>query len=407
MEESIKTIKIVTIISIISFIIAWLMGSELLKDYSQSYIFGVSWGTLQNTAFGIFGSAALTAIYAWLIYSVQKEKYLVDSEFYLINICVSAKTGFVQIQEASKILEDGILSKEADPTFVGVNTIVERIEEQQQKIQPQSISFLQNYGMAVSFNVLLCDCHESARRLIAEHNNLKIKHGRWKICNNTKKLVQLKTDSNSQLLDEANSCSEEDLRMSVNKLSWCLNDLITRSSLAIQQLYLLRKKQDQLQSIAQLINEESRYFQKNIDVEVPVIDKKTIAEHQIKVIKSVSAIEGLLSDANGPAIAMLGENPYLYVNELMGMLRILRGSQLEVSILYESDKKLNFDIGKIVELFEGLFYNLQVTISLSVSLKAEFIERLTSQGIDFNTVYRNDPKLVELTVEFLREKKTI
>lgn len=151
MEESIKTIKIVTIISIISFIIAWLMGSELLKDYSQSYIFGVSWGTLQNTAFGIIGSAALTAIYAWLIYSVQKEKYLVDSESYLINICVSAKTGFVQIQEASKILEDGILSKEADPTFVGVNTIVERIEEQQQKVQPQSISFFAKlwYGCLV------------------------------------------------------------------------------------------------------------------------------------------------------------------------------------------------------------------------------------------------------------------
>lgn len=45
MEESIKTIKIVTIISIISFIIAWLMGSGLLKDYSQSYI----WGLLGNT----------------------------------------------------------------------------------------------------------------------------------------------------------------------------------------------------------------------------------------------------------------------------------------------------------------------------------------------------------------------
>ena len=88
----------------------------------------------------------------------------------------------------------------------------------------------------------------------------------------------------------------------------------------------------------------------------------------------------------------------------MRMLRILRGSQLEVSILYESDKKLNFDIGRIVELFEGLIRNLQVTISLSVSLKAEFINRLTSQGIDPNTVYRNDPKLVELTVEFLREK---
>lgn len=132
----------------------WDLGS--LKII-RNHIYGVSWGTLQNTAFGIFGSAALTAIYAWLIYSVQKEKYLVDSEFYLINICVSAKTGFVQIQEASKILEDGILSKEADPTFMGVNTIVERIEKQQQKIQPQSISFLQNYGMVVSFNVLLCD----------------------------------------------------------------------------------------------------------------------------------------------------------------------------------------------------------------------------------------------------------
>lgn len=160
MEESIKTIKIVTIISIISFIIAWFMGSELLKDYSQSYIFGVSWGTLQNTAFGIFGSAALTAIYAWLIYSVQKEKYLIDSESYLINACVSAKKAFIQIQEASKILENGILSKEAEPTFVGINTIIEGIGTQQQKIQPKSISFLRNYGLVVSFNVLLCDCHE-------------------------------------------------------------------------------------------------------------------------------------------------------------------------------------------------------------------------------------------------------
>ena len=91
MEESIKTIKIVTRISIVSFAIAWLMGTEFLKDYSQSYIFGVSWGTLQNTEFGIFGSAALTAIYAWLIYSVQKEKYLVESESYLINACANAK----------------------------------------------------------------------------------------------------------------------------------------------------------------------------------------------------------------------------------------------------------------------------------------------------------------------------
>lgn len=404
MKVSIKTFKIVSVISIISGAITWLMGSEFLKDYSQSYVFGVSWGTLQNTAFGIFGSAALTAISAWLIYSVQKEKYLDDSASYLINTCLSAKTAFIPIQEASKILENGILSKEAEPTFAGVNACIERIEAQQQKIQPESMSFLRNYGLVVSFNVLLCDCHESARRLIAEHNNLKIKYGRWKICNNTKKLAQLQIGSNSQLLDEANSCSEEDLQISVNKLSWHLSDFITRSSLAIQQLYLLRKKQDQLQSIVQRIDEEARYFQKNIDLEAPVIDKKTIAEHQIKVIKSVSAIEGILSDTNGPAIAMLGENPYLYVNELMGMLRILRGSQLEVSILYESDKKLNFDIGKIVELFEGLIRNLQVTISLSASLNAEFFNRLTSQGIDLNTVYRNDPKLVELTVEFLREK---
>lgn len=52
MEESIKTIKIVTIISIISFIIAWFMGSELLKDYSQSYIIGVLLGN--TTEYGVW-----------------------------------------------------------------------------------------------------------------------------------------------------------------------------------------------------------------------------------------------------------------------------------------------------------------------------------------------------------------
>ncbi len=73
MKVPIKTIKITSIISAISLIIALLMGSEYFKDASQIYLLGISWATLQNTAFGIFGSAALAAVSAGVIYGVDKE----------------------------------------------------------------------------------------------------------------------------------------------------------------------------------------------------------------------------------------------------------------------------------------------------------------------------------------------
>lgn len=73
MKVSIKTIKITSVISALSLVIALLMGAEYFKDASQIYLFGISWVTLQNTAFGIFGSAALAAVSAGIIYGVDKE----------------------------------------------------------------------------------------------------------------------------------------------------------------------------------------------------------------------------------------------------------------------------------------------------------------------------------------------
>ena len=84
MKVSIKTIKITSVISALSLVIALLMGAEYFKDASQIYLFGISWVTLQNTAFGIFGSAALAAVSAGIIYGVDKEAYLNKSEQYLI-----------------------------------------------------------------------------------------------------------------------------------------------------------------------------------------------------------------------------------------------------------------------------------------------------------------------------------
>lgn len=52
MKVSIKTIKITSVISALSLVIALLMGAEYFKDASQIYLFGISWVTLQNTAFG-------------------------------------------------------------------------------------------------------------------------------------------------------------------------------------------------------------------------------------------------------------------------------------------------------------------------------------------------------------------
>ena len=95
MKVSIKTIKITSVISALSLVIALLMGAEYFKDASQIYLFGISWVTLQNTAFGIFGSAALAAVSAGIIYGVDKEAYLNKSEQYLIHVCTKSKTAFV------------------------------------------------------------------------------------------------------------------------------------------------------------------------------------------------------------------------------------------------------------------------------------------------------------------------
>ena len=102
MKVSIKTIKITSVISALSLIIALLMGAGYFKDASQIYLFGISWVTLQNTAFGIFGSAALAAVSAGIIYGVDKEAYLNKSEQYLIHVCTKSKTAFVQLTEANK-----------------------------------------------------------------------------------------------------------------------------------------------------------------------------------------------------------------------------------------------------------------------------------------------------------------
>lgn len=83
MKVSIKTIKITSVISALSLVIALLMGAEYFKDASQIYLFGISWVTLQNTAFGIFGSAALAAVSAGIIYGVDNRVYLHQNGFIL------------------------------------------------------------------------------------------------------------------------------------------------------------------------------------------------------------------------------------------------------------------------------------------------------------------------------------
>ena len=404
MEIHIKTLKITLAIAVITLCLALLMGAEIFKDASQSYLCGISWSTWQDILLGISGGAILTALTSWIVYYFQIENYLDNCEKYLVQVSVSAKSAFIQIQEASKVLENGILSDEEKPLFKSISDIIDHIGDEQNKIQPHSNSFLLKHSKLVSYNALLCGCYKSAQEVVAANYDLKIKHGNWGISDTTRSLKQLKTGSGSRLLDEAKKCAEEELRLTVNKLSWQINNVIIQTNFAIQQLYLLRKKQDQLQSICQWIDEQASYFQKNIDVKAPMIDKRTIAEHQIKIIENVSEIEGILSEPNGPAIAILGPNLLSYVNNLRDVLRRFRGSQLEVSILYAYDKKLNFDIRKIVELFDRVIEHLQATISLTPSLSEEWVSCMASQGIDVNTVYKNDPKLVELTVEFLREK---
>ena len=404
MKVSIKTMKITSIISAFSLVIALLMGAEYFKDTSQIYLLGISWVTLQNTAFGIFGSAALAAVSAGIIYGVDKEAYLNKSEQYLIHVCTKSKTAFVQLSEANKILEHGILSKNEKATFTGISTIISFIETQQQTIQPESMQFLFKYSQVASYNMLLCRCHEVAQALIQLSNKLQVKYGYWEINDTVKNVAQSSTGLDSPLLDEVRSCSEEDLRLSINQISWQLNNVIQCTTLAIHQLFYLQKKENKLQSIFQMMDDQAQYYQKTLEIQAPTVDEKTIAAHQIKIVQQVSAIEGILCDSHSPAITMLSQNPYAYVNALTDVLKNMRACRYEVSVLYASDKKLIFDINTIVDDLGMLIEQIHTTITLVTSLQPEWIDHLQRNGIDVNSAYLFDPKLIELAEAFLKEK---
>ena len=219
-----------------------------------------------------------------------------------------------------------------------------------------------------------------------------------------KNAAQSSTGLDSPLLDEARSCSEEDLRLTINQISWQLNNVIQYTTLAIHQLFYLQKKEDKLQSIFQMMDDQAQYYQKTLEVQAPTVDKKTIAEHQIKVVQQVSNIEGILCDSHSPAITMMTQNPYAYVNTLTDVLKNMRACRYEVSVLYASDKKLVFDINTIVDDLGMLIEQLHTTVALATSLRPEWIDHLQRNGIDVNSAYLFDPKLIELTEAFLKEK---
>lgn len=199
----------------------------------------------------------------------------------------------MQLTEANKILENGILSKNEKATFTGVSTIVSFIETQQEAIQPASMQFLFKRSQVASYNALLCRCHEVTQ---------------------------------------------------------------------------------------------------------------TIAEHQIKVVQQIASIEGILSDPHSPAITMMSQNPYAYVNVLTDALKNMRACRYEASVLYASDKKLIFDINTIVDDLGMLVEQIHTTITLVTSLRPEWIDYLQRNGIDVNSAYPFDPKLIELVEAFLKEK---
>lgn len=406
MKVSINTIKITSIISIISFLIALIMGSEYFKDNSDVYLFGIAWLTLQNTAFGIFGSAALASVSAGVIYGVDKEAYLKKTEQYLIDVCIKAKTAFVQISEASRILENKILSQNEKATFTGINTIISFIEAQQQTIQPMSMRFLYKYGQVASYNALLCRCYESVQALIQLDKKLKVKYGQWEINDTIKKATQSSIDLNSSLLDEASSCAEEDLRLAINQMSWQLFNVIQYTTLAIHQFCFLQKKEDMFQSISQMTDDQAQYYQQTLEVQAPKVDEKTISEHQIKIVQQIATIEDMLCDSHNPAINMLSKDPFAYVNDLGELLKNMRICRYEAQVLYASDKKLIFDINTIVENLSMLLEQFYTIIGKMESLRPELIAYLQENGIDINKniVYLFDPQLIKLTEMFLNEK---
>lgn len=232
---------------------------------------------------------------------------------------------------------------------------------------------------------------------------MQVKYGYWEINDTVKNAAQSSTGLDSPLLDEVRSCSEEDLRLSINQISWQLNNVIQCTTLAIHQLFYLQKKENKLQSIFQMMDDQAQYYQKTLEIQAPTVDEKTIAAHQIKIVQQVSAIEGILCDSHSPVITMLSQNPYAYVNALTDVLKNMRACRYEVSVLYASDKKLIFDINTIVDDLGMLIEQIHTTITLVTSLQPEWIDHLQRNGIDVNSAYLFDPKLIELAEAFLKE----
>ena len=88
------------------------------------------------------------------------------------------------------------------------------------------MQFLFKHSQVASYNALLCKCHEVAQGLIQLSNKLQVKYGHWEINDAVKNAAQSSTGLDSPLLDEARSCSEEDLRLTLNQISWQLNNVI-------------------------------------------------------------------------------------------------------------------------------------------------------------------------------------
>lgn len=404
MNDSIETIKITSLISIIFLAIALFMGSEYFQNTSDLYIFGLSWSTIQNIVLGIAGSAVLMVVSAGIFYFFEKNEYLDKAEQYLILVCSYSKSAFVHIQKISNILETGILSKDEKGTIVGAVTILSEIEKQQQLMQPISKRFLLKYSQLTSFHLLLCGCHEFVQKMILQGKELEIKYKQWELNDNLNIATKSLTGRESSLLISSRSCSEEALRLIVNQLSWHLNNVIQCSTLVISQLFFLRKKEDKLASIFKVMDEQAEYYQKSFEIKEPSVDKKVIAEHQIKIVQEVSKIESLLCDTNSPAITMMTTNPYSYVNALVSTLNSMRACSYEASVLYSSDRKLNFDINSIVNKLAILVEQGNQTISLAMSLQAELSDVLKRNGIDLASTYYLDPKLIKVTETFLKEK---
>lgn len=122
-----------------------------------------------------------------------------------------------------------------------------------------------------------------AQGLIQLSNKLQVKYGHWEINDAVKNAAQSSTGLDSPLLDEVRSCSEEDLRLTIKQISWQLNNVIQYTTLTIHQLFYLQKKEDKLQSIFQMMDDQAQYYQKTLEVQAPTVDKKTIESIRLKL----------------------------------------------------------------------------------------------------------------------------